>query len=76
MIDSPYRALPGVDTVLATPPLSDLVLDAGVRTEAARSAIETARGRIAKGDDAPDLAAIDNTVYIWNGSERVTAEQA
>ena len=22
----------------------------------------------------PDLAAIDNTVYIWNGSERVTAE--
>jgi len=24
---------------------------------------------------APDLAAIDNTVYIWNGSERVTAGQ-
>jgi len=25
---------------------------------------------------APDLAAIDNTVYIWNGSERLTGELA
>ncbi|MGM0574146.1 MAG: L-seryl-tRNA(Sec) selenium transferase [Myxococcota bacterium] len=58
MTDSAFRALPGVDTLLADAALEDLDLGPEALAEAARAAIADARRRIAAGDTPPPRDAI------------------
>ena len=58
MSNSPYRALPGVDTLLELPPLNALSMGHPVQVEAAREAIDAARAAIGRGEAAPDTDTI------------------
>jgi L-seryl-tRNA(Ser) seleniumtransferase len=69
MSNSLYRALPGVDTLLAEDALATLSVGHELRAEAAREAIHAARAAIARGDGAPDTAKI-----AYDAAERALAK--
>lgn len=56
--ESPYRALPAVDALLASDPLAAVDAGPALRAAAARDAIAAARATIAAGEAAPDSDAI------------------
>ncbi|MDP6945118.1 MAG: L-seryl-tRNA(Sec) selenium transferase [Myxococcota bacterium] len=58
MSNSPYRSLPGVDTLLEHAPLIELQMGHEIRAEAARAAIDAAREAIGRGESAPETDAI------------------
>ncbi len=58
MSNSPYRTLPGVDTLLAEDALTELSIGHELRAEAARAAIDAAREAIGRGETPPDTVDI------------------